>query len=265
MAQPPTLKSFLNSFRDQWFTLMSGGLTVPLTALSILAPQTPLKGLFALLAIACGLYSSYRVWSHERRTRNVAEKRVQELEFAPDRPKLSFRSWGQVRLESLEFLPTEAKVSLRFQRGFYLANDGGVALDIEVEAFSIGSQFTAYGSPIARIESGGEGFSEIRIKDADPMARHALDLVLGIARDEKINKGELEYVKPFVIPVSVIYRDFNDLWYRTSCELISHYRRGTTAGWIEFTAPTQKSLGARARRDGQDDVISPARERLSLK
>jgi hypothetical protein len=240
VVPPPTLKNFLSSFGGQWFTRMSGPLTVPFAAAAFYVPQTWLKGLFAALAIVCALVSSYGVWSQERKARILLEKRVQELEFPPDRPKLSFKSWGQVRPE---FLSTGAKTSSLLQHGFYLANDGGAALEVTVKEFSVGSRF-AYGSTIARIEGGAVGFSPIMIKN-ELMGRHALDIALGIAWAEKVNSNEVQYVDPLVILVSVDYRDFNDVWYRTSSELVSHYRPGTTEGWIEFTAPKQESLGTR--------------------
>jgi hypothetical protein len=235
---------------------MSGPLTVPFAALSLYVPQTWLKGLFAGSAIVCGLVSSYGVWSQERKARNVAEQRVQELELPTDRPKLSFKSWGQVRQEFLPPGVVQDKPALLFQHGFYLANDGGAALEVTVKEFSVGSR-TAYGSTVARIEGGAVGFSPIMIKN-ELMGRHALDLALGVAWAEKVNSKEVQYVDPLVILVSVDYRDFNDVWYRTSSELVSTYRKETTAGWIEFRAPKQESLGKRNAAAGSKPPVNRA-------
>ena len=162
MAEPPTISSFVRSIGSQWITRMSGPLTVPFALVALFVPQTWLKASSAVLAILCASVSSYGVWSQERKARNVAEKQKEELEWPPDRPKISFTRWGQVENES------GARVS---QHGFYLANDGGAALEVNVERFSIDQTLSASGATVARIEGGKQGFAPIWLENEPNLIR----------------------------------------------------------------------------------------------
>lgn len=72
----PTIKGFLSAFGANWFTKMSGPLTVPFTLAALFVPSTWLKALFAALAILCGAAASYAVWAAERRNANALELRL---------------------------------------------------------------------------------------------------------------------------------------------------------------------------------------------
>ena len=77
-----TIKEFLRSFGGQWFTKMSGPLTVPFAVAALFVPQTWLKLLFALLAIVCAAVSSYGVWAADRNALIKSEARLEEIELS---------------------------------------------------------------------------------------------------------------------------------------------------------------------------------------
>jgi len=58
--------AFLRAFGANWFTLMSGPLSVPFTFIALIVENTWLKVLFGLLAIICAVVASYLVWRQER-------------------------------------------------------------------------------------------------------------------------------------------------------------------------------------------------------
>ena len=62
MNGEPTFGGFLRKFGARWFTRMSGGASVPLTAAAIYFSGAPLKFLFAFLAASCLLAACYQVW-----------------------------------------------------------------------------------------------------------------------------------------------------------------------------------------------------------
>ncbi len=150
-------------------------------------------------------------------------------ETAARKPQVSMAGWGA---------PKEASYPVSMLRGFYLFNHGETALEITVERFSLGSHF-AYGETLAEIAAEKEGFSPILIEGKGPFFKHALDRTLEQEVDNRINKAELAYLQPLRIPVSVVYRDFENTWYRTSCDLI--YRKGQ----IAFSAAEQTVLAAK--------------------
>jgi hypothetical protein len=64
---PPDLRfrAFLRAFGESWLTQMSGPLTVPFAIAALFVPGF-YKLLFAVLAVVCGVFSSYRVWRTAR-------------------------------------------------------------------------------------------------------------------------------------------------------------------------------------------------------
>lgn len=78
--QEPSFRNFIAAFRNHWFDAMSGGASVPFTIAAVFVEQTYQKILLASAAILCFGVAAYRVWSAERVARNVAEKRISELE-----------------------------------------------------------------------------------------------------------------------------------------------------------------------------------------
>jgi hypothetical protein len=86
MTKKPTIGDFLLAFGGQWFTMMSGPLSVPLACLALFVRQTALKLLFALLAVICAIVSSYGIWARERTEVNRLRDKLDEIDHS--RPRL---------------------------------------------------------------------------------------------------------------------------------------------------------------------------------
>jgi len=209
--------------------------------LSIAWPYALLVCVIVLRHLLRAPYELDRKWQIEREDteRKLAEKdaAIEQLTWPSDRPKLSCKSWGR--------RPDDFDPPTLDQRGFILANDGGTALEITIEPFLIGSDFSAFGSTVARIESGTEGFAPVCLAGEPRLTRWGLDTALNLTLRARIHKQEQPYDQPLVILISIIYRDFNDLWYCTKQGLIFTEESGSLNGVIEFTAPVQERVGSR--------------------
>jgi hypothetical protein len=171
-----------------------------------------------------------------------ANDKIEFLTWPDNRPILSFHAWGMIQLQ---FLPPGSKdQSLQAQYGFYFANDGGAALDIEVEDFQITKLLIAVGGKVSRIEEGEEGFVPVWIKDEVPLSRWALDIALEKAWEEKVNENVIDpwSRQPLECTVSVIYRDHNKLWYRSVANL-KYFAGSLYQDHIEFGPITQERHG----------------------
>jgi hypothetical protein len=232
-----TVGNFLRSFWGQWLTRMSGPLTVPFAVLALYTSQTGPKLLFAAMAILCGLVSAYGVWAAERKARINLEKRIDELEWPSNRPRISFLEWGNVELQ---YLPTNHHPAMVGQKGFYLSNDGDVALEVRIDAFLIGDT-RATSKIIPRIEGHSRGFALIWLASPSPIFTFELAQQLNIAAEAEINAHRMPVNGEYRIHVRATYRDFGNVWYSSEADLSFHRR------WlrIEFGPVTQKQLGSK--------------------
>lgn len=75
------LKKFLLAIFSNWFSGMSGGLTVPFTIFSFLVPSMTYKSIFGALAILSAVVTCYSVWSteYDRAEREVAKNGRPEI------------------------------------------------------------------------------------------------------------------------------------------------------------------------------------------
>jgi len=60
------IKEFLKAWWSDWLTRMSGPLTVPFAILALYVSSQSFRVLYAVLAIVCAIYTSYRIWLTER-------------------------------------------------------------------------------------------------------------------------------------------------------------------------------------------------------
>src|ERR1700730_15400234 len=69
------LKKFFLTVFSNWFSRMSGGLTVPFTVFSLLVPSVAYKSIFGSLAILSAVVTCYSAWSteYDRAEREVAK------------------------------------------------------------------------------------------------------------------------------------------------------------------------------------------------
>lgn len=63
---PPTVPKFLLTIWEDWGARVSGILSVPFTYLAVIATNSQTKAIYALLAIAGVLVTTYQVWAKER-------------------------------------------------------------------------------------------------------------------------------------------------------------------------------------------------------
>jgi predicted membrane metal-binding protein len=66
LAEKPSLGTFSRTFRKHWFAAMSGGASVPFTALAVFLDNRWVQLLFACLALTGTWFAAYRVWQPER-------------------------------------------------------------------------------------------------------------------------------------------------------------------------------------------------------
>jgi hypothetical protein len=66
MDEKPSLWSFAQAFREHWFAAMSGGFSVPFTALAVFLDNKYAQGIFAALAFLGAWFAAYSVWRVER-------------------------------------------------------------------------------------------------------------------------------------------------------------------------------------------------------
>lgn len=213
------LRDFFRAFWAQWFTRMSGPLTVPVAAAAFFVSAMWQKVAFAGLAIMCALVTCYKIWEAEKRTTTVLRKRIADLEWSPDRPKLSFVRWGQVDRDAL---PDEHHPAMNFQKGFYLQNDGGPALAVTIHDFQVGSE-TATSITLPRIQQDSVGFVPAYLSSGNPVFKWDLLGAMRTAAELAISQGTLRYGQEYAIPLRVEYRDFNNVGYLSHQELMFHH------------------------------------------
>jgi hypothetical protein len=101
-------------------------------------------------------------------------------------------------------------------------------------------RFWRIGGSIPRIEGSDQAFVPVWIKDEVPLSRWALDVALEKAWEKKVSLKEILEGQALDVPISAIYRDYNDLWYRSSAMKFSF------DPWydnrIEFSAVQQERL-----------------------
>jgi hypothetical protein len=150
----PSVKGFLRAFGDRWATKMSGPLTVPFALLALFVSGTWPKLLFAILAIVCGLVSSYGVWATERNhvvTKNQQLEEVRQALQGIPGPEL--------------FLANSSSTGISKHPQLLVKNiRGGTAYRVLVRSISYGG-FTANFDEIPLIVEGKDNFEYCQSKD----------------------------------------------------------------------------------------------------
>lgn len=174
----------------------------------------------------------------ERSTASNLGRRIEQLEWPPDRPKIAFLDWREVEAQEL---PPDHHPAMLSQRGFHLFNDGGVALEVRVEDFMIGTT-QAKSRIISRIDSHSRGFIPVWLETPSPVLKWEHLHMLKQVAETEIEAHRMPYGHEYRIPIRITYRDFNNLWYSSEADLIFHHHLGR----IEFGSVTQSKLGCRA-------------------
>src|SRR5260370_36304080 len=76
MPQRPSIKQFLSAFAAQWFTAMSGALSVPLAVLAFFVNNEAARLILACTAAICFIVAAYYVWKKERVRAIEAEEKL---------------------------------------------------------------------------------------------------------------------------------------------------------------------------------------------
>lgn len=149
---------------------------------------------------------------HERERSALIDLHRKEFEklISATCPQLVFQKWDQIP----QGHPTTVG------SGFYLANDGGAAHEIKVETSEIDDQLWVSSSLVSRIEKGGQGFALAWLENKKGIGSslpgaEKWDLVDAMAKAEMESHGTSICGPQYSVPVSVTYRDANNVWYRS--------------------------------------------------
>lgn len=173
---------------------------------------------------------SFREIRKRERTISDYQARIAHLFWPEDRPKITFQGWGWIHP------PVE-----RILAGLYLANHGSTALEVIVEPIIFGDFRTrSHATPhICNNDSKGV---EVWL-DGEPEERKwHLDNFLEACWLAARENGKLQE-DVLVVLVSAVYRDFNNLWYRTRGELSFQLVHGKGDGVIRLKTLEQEPLG----------------------
>jgi hypothetical protein len=201
--------------------------------------ESPSKSAYIAIIVSGFVISVFQAWVLEHRSADVLANKVEELTWPDNRPMLSFDHWG--RIEPKFLAPdSQNNPSLLAQYGFYVKNDGGVALEVAIQQFRITSELLAVAGKTPRVEAHSDGFVPVWIDNEVPLSMWCLDIAL----EKEFNQRRPDLASvlkddSYLLPISVTYRDFNNNWYITYADL-----RYVCDLWypnrIEFTAPRQE-------------------------
>jgi hypothetical protein len=187
-----------------------------------------------VVAIVALFTSFFKAWNDQVEIAIRAGTEKAELEWPADRPKLSFVAWGLV---TPDHLPPDYSPAMASQTGFYLSNDGSVALDVRVHDFLVGG--TRAKSKNVRIEAKSVGFAMVWLECPSPIFKWRLDQQLAQTAIDSANNHTIPYGGEFRVHLRVTYRDFGNLGYASEADLVFHRHLGR----IEFSSPIQTKLG----------------------
>jgi hypothetical protein len=131
-----------------------------------------------------------------------SQAKIEELAWPLDHPIIRFVAWGEN--------PTQNPFN---QRGFLLRNSGGVSLEVRVEEFKVGTNAWT-GSIVPGIERDETQFALVWMGSGNPFEK--FDLLL--AMQNQAGPAGL-YAPDLSVPVSVVYRDARNNWYRGRADL----------------------------------------------
>jgi hypothetical protein len=223
----PRVWNFVRSVWEHWGVVVTGPIVSVLLGVWSWTGHSVPSWIYWPICLGGLFVAFFKAWKDQVNLVEKLQAEKAKLEWPEDRPKLSFLRWGRAKDES---------GFTTFEHGFYLANDGGAALDVFVERFEIDATMAASSQAVARIEGGTEGFVLVWIENESPLTKWGLDEALKKVAEEKIDHMQLHYGQLLEVPLSVVYRDFNEIGYRTRTTM----RYLHTNGRIDFTAPHQE-------------------------
>jgi hypothetical protein len=175
---------------------------------------------FGGVGIIAMMWGAYLAWGREHDRAEAAQVKIKELECPPNRPQVSLVQWG---------------VTAEGRSGFYLKNHGGVALEATVERFRVG-QFWINGETTAEVAAGCDGFAFVWLETSG-FDKFSIIEALRLTWDKQFKSHQLSQGQPLSVPLSVVYRDFGNLWYRSECDMKYLNNR------VEFSSTRQTCFG----------------------
>jgi hypothetical protein len=224
---------------DKWGTVTCKTKWAAHTTLVPFGWQAWLIGVLCTLVLAL-IEGSYRHAcktkdTSERERSALAEDHRNEIEklITAASPQLVFQKWDQIPSDHPAAIPVAPTVTGQSLRGgFYLCNDGDVAHEITVGTIEIDDQLWARSAMVNRIEKGGQGFAVLWLENQKGIGsslsgQEKWDLIHAMARVQEKKYGTLMFAPHYSVEVRVIYRDSNNVWYRSSSTMTyigSQYR-----------------------------------------
>lgn len=244
----PRIWHFIKAVSHHWGVLVTGGVVIgAVSTWQATGHQVP-PWIYSVIAAAALLIAFFRAWNDQVNIADAALSDKANLEWSADRPKISFTQWGQVEPQQL---PADHHPAMIFQHGFHLSNDGGVALELKMDEFSVGT-YSTNSNVVPRLEAHSNGFVPIWLDGESPGSKWRLDEALSRSVEQEINASRLHYGQAYRVHVRITYRDFSNFGYSSEADLIFHdrFRR------IEFSAPVQRKLGHMPPKDrGHGDGV----------
>ncbi len=115
----PTPQDFLYALVKNWASLVSGGLSVPFTILSIYSRNQNAKLIFALLSISGVFIASYKLWAQEREERIKNQDELEKMSEITGGLEITFEGDCKPYFEEqpLAVLPGGRLVDRRYRVG----------------------------------------------------------------------------------------------------------------------------------------------------
>lgn len=128
-------KKFLYAIVRHWSSLVTGGLSVPITILAFFTNTPTLRTLWAVFALACFGYTSFRVWANEYRRAEIAEGKLATI----PRPWVVVDGYEGVYTEDSE---TGAEYLAEIVR--FVNRGGAPAVSIELPPIKFGTRTASF-------------------------------------------------------------------------------------------------------------------------
>jgi hypothetical protein len=173
---------FVFSFRKRWFAAMSGGASVPFTALAVFLDNKWAQVLFAFCALTGAGFASYRLWRPER-------ERVIELEEQL-RPKLavSFHPEAEGLVQTPVMVPQQAP-------GSHTGRASYIRIRVEASSETTVTACSAFWVGLEKKSVSDAAFVQISLPhsikliepfDAPPGVRRTVDFLIALEGQNKL-------------------------------------------------------------------------------
>jgi hypothetical protein len=164
MEERANFGGFLRALRAEWFTAMSGSVSVPFAILAVFVGDTWSKGMLAALSATCFVFAGYRVWKLER-------ERVLELS-----PRLAPRIALKFDKDSLGLSSAIEGDAKTGKRATYIRIQADALSEVSVRGC------TAFITKASRKIEGESSFRLLRLQYSVPLGANPFDVLPGIPK-----------------------------------------------------------------------------------